>query len=455
MNQKAQSFDFSSYFFDVQKKEASFTYAITFENDEKLTFTEKIVLPSDQALQSHISTELIDNLLHSLHLILGISYWKLYCPSNITISTKPLTEEQAEFWNTVYTKGLGEFFYRNKIHFKGLVKFPYIQRDPSTPLRCAQDDKARALVGIGGGKDSIVAYELLKKLQIPVTGYILETQKRYNLIDKVVEVMNIGTIRVQRLIDPQLFDANNLPGAYNGHIPITAIYSFTALLCAILYGYNYIVLATERSANIGNVEWDGEMVNHQWSKSEEFERLFQQYVKTFITSDVEYFSLLRPLYEIKIVELFSHYPQYFSVFSSCNRNFKVQKESGLHGTLWCGECPKCAFMFALLAAFISKEKLVTIFGKNLFADEQLISVYKELLGIAGFKPFECVGTPEETKVAFWMAMQKGEYKDDVIMKMFEKEVVPTLYHPEELQKEMMNVGNTSLLPLDFRSVITE
>jgi hypothetical protein len=355
----------------------------------------------------------------------------------------------------VYTKGLGEFFYRNKIHFKGLVKFPYIQRDPSTPLRCAQDDKARALVGIGGGKDSIVAYELLKKLQIPVTGYILETQKRYNLIDKVVEVMNIGTIRVQRLIDPQLFDANNLPGAYNGHIPITAIYSFTALLCAILYGYNYIVLATERSANIGNVEWDGEMVNHQWSKSEEFERLFQQYVKTFITSDVEYFSLLRPLYEIKIVELFSHYPQYFSVFSSCNRNFKVQKESGLHGTLWCGECPKCAFMFALLAAFISKEKLVTIFGKNLFADEQLISVYKELLGIAGFKPFECVGTPEETKVAFWMAMQKGEYKDDVIMKMFEKEVVPTLYHPEELQKEMMNVGNTSLLPLDFRSVITE
>ena len=447
MNQQQKTFEFSSYFFE--KNEANFVYRILLQDNQSLTFTEKIQF-SDFPKQE-IPSQLLDNMLHALHLLLGISYWKLYCPQTIEIKTKPLTKEQAKFWNTVYTKGLGEFFYQNKIDGRGLINFAYEENAIATEA-IAFPRSNRSLLGIGGGKDSIVAAEMLKKLNHEMTAYLMETQKPHDLSEQVVEVLEIGKIRVKRIIDAQLFDSNNLPGAYNGHIPISAVFAMVGIFTAILHNYKYVIVGNERSANSENLIWLDQEINHQWSKSAEFEQMLQEYTKNYITPDVTYFSLLRPLSEIQIVEKFAPLEKYFYTFSSCNRNFKVHKETGLGGKLWCGECPKCAFVWALMAAYLPKEKMVSIFGKNMYADESLIDLFKELLGLTGKKPFECVGTFEEMKVAMYMAYEKGEYNDNRVMRMFIEEVIPQLTNIEELTREVFVIGDMSLIPEEFRNV---
>ena len=183
----------------------------------------------------------------------------------------------------------------------------------------------------------------------------------------------------------------------------------------------------------------------------EFENLFLGYVKKFITSDVTYFSILRPFFEIIIMEIFSKYSKYFPIFSSCNKVDKFVRAGPLKSH-WCCECPKCAFVFVMLAAFISKEDVVKIFGENLLNKESLINTYKELLGITGIKPFECVGTPNEVKVAFYLTHKRGEFEEDVAMKMFLGEVLPKIKNIEEIKQNVFAIDDDSSVPEGFRSL---
>lgn len=456
MNSPYTTFEFSSYYFDTTTYEAVFAYRFLSGEKVPLTFEEKILFATKDAAIStkDIPPEIIDNMMSALHILLGISYWKLYCPPNIIVATKPLTKDQAEFWTAVYTKGLGEFFYRNHIDFNGLINFPYEEKMVASVAAMPIERKNRSLIGIGGGKDSIVVGELLKKIDHEAAAYIMETQKSHDLSETVAEKMRLSRICFQRIIDPKLFQVNMLSGAYNGHIPVSAVFAFVGLFAALLHDYRYVIVGNERSANSENLIWNGMEINHQWSKSAEFEAMLQDYTKKYITPSVMYFSLLRPFSEIQIVQKFAEMPQYFHIFSSCNRNFKVYNETGLHGKLWCGECPKCAFVFALMSAYIPKNTLIDIFKKNLYADSSLVELFRELAGLTGKKPFECVGTFEETTVAMFMAYEKGEYKNDVVMNMFEREILPQIGAIEVLKGEVFANGDMSLVPEEFRKVIS-
>jgi hypothetical protein len=177
-------------------------------------------------------------------------------------------------------------------------------------------------------------------------------------------------------------------------------------------------MSNEKSANEGNVEYLGEQINHQWSKSAEFETAFNAYVDKYINKHLTYFSKLREMTELEIVEEFAKLPQYFESATSCNSNWKISRE---HQSMkWCGTCPKCTFVFALMAAHLSKDIVVKMFGGNVFDDESTIPLFQQLLGLEGFKPFECVGTPEETNQAFEMIRERGEFADSAVMKMYQK-----------------------------------
>ncbi|QQG44830.1 MAG: hypothetical protein HYW86_02870 [Candidatus Roizmanbacteria bacterium] len=447
MEEQDNYFEFSSYELSYDRQIIKFHYKLGIKDKEPLEFIETITLPVPIA--DSIPKVLINSLLQNLHLMLGISYWKIFCQKNIRISSYSLTKEQAEFWNTVYTKGLGEFFYRNEINFKGLVNFPYSENANAVSINFERQN--RSLVGLGGGKDSLVTIELLKEKYKRITAFILETQRPYPLIQGLINNIGIDSLTIKRQLDPQLFEANKMGGAYNGHVPISAIYAFVGLLAAVVYDYRYVIVSNEKSANIGNVEYFGQIINHQWSKSEEFERLFQNYTKQFVTPNVYYFSLIRPLSEMKVTEIFSKYDKYFKIFSSCNNNFRVGITLGLSvHQKWCGSCPKCAFVFSMMAAFLPKTKLVEIFGRNLFADQSLMNMYKDLLGIGDIKPFECVGTFEESKAAFYKAYLNKEYEKDAVMQMFEKEVLPNINNPDELIKKVLSTGNSSMIPEEFK-----
>ncbi|MFA5789329.1 MAG: UDP-N-acetylmuramoyl-L-alanine--D-glutamate ligase [Candidatus Gracilibacteria bacterium] len=398
MNLEPTCFTFRSYSFEPQKKRVRFLYEIEFKGKKPLKFTETILLPS---VPKAVPKELLYKVLESVHLMLGISYYKLYCPKKVTLPYA-LTEEQAIFWTTVYKKGLGEFAYRNKLDPRKFAKFPFKRGAGQTGAarlrRVAVDfeRKDRGLLGIGGGKDSIVAGELMKKAGKVFDAFLVETERPSFVAVNVIKTMKVGSLTLERRLDPKIFEEHE--GAYNGHIPISGVFAFLGLLAAVLYDYRYVIVGNEHSSNFGNVRYKGVEINHQWSKSAEFEGLLQNYTRKFLTPDVTYFSLLRPFYEIRITEMFTHYPQYFGVFTSCNRNFKIHETRLRPG--WCCECAKCVFVFTMLSAFLDKKTLVKIFGKDLYADAALKPMFKDLMGEGKMKPFDCVGTFEEMRVAY-------------------------------------------------------
>lgn len=432
-----KKFIFTGYHFFPQEKKILFDYEILFEGRESLKFTETILLPEVPNID-HVPEGLLNNLLKSVHLILGTSYFKLYFPPEIEISYT-LSRGQADFWNEVYRHGFGEFMYQNHLDPDKIAEFPYDNNYQTKSY--GLEKNGRSLVGIGGGKDSIVTAELLKEAGFAADGFVVETQKPTAIVGNVAEKMGLKLVTVQRFLDPQIFQ--KFEGSYNGHVPISAVFAFLGTLTSVLFGYDYVIVSNEYSSNFGNIEYKGDVVNHQWSKSGEFESLFQAYVREFITPSVVYFSVLRPFYEIRIVQMFSQYKQYFPYFTSCNRSFVTDVELRPE-TLWCGKCPKCAFIFALLAAFLSKDEVIGIFGKNLFADSELLPLYTDLLGFGELKPFDCVGTFEESQVALYLAREK--FGDDVIV----RELLPRIENPEEKVKAVMKTNPAPTVPSVFR-----
>jgi UDP-N-acetylmuramoylalanine--D-glutamate ligase len=378
---------------------------------------------------------MLPKFLEPLHLMLGISYYKIYVPPKIKIPYL-LTKDQADFWNTVYRKGLGEFLYSNALDPKRIATFPWSRDVTPSPVRLT--NKPHVLLGIGGGKDSIVAHGLLK--DYTVASFLVETQKKDPISLRVASLMGNKKIFVKRTLDTKLF--TRYLGSYNGHIPISAVFAFLGITSAAFVGYKYVAVGNERSSNVGNIDYHGEVINHQWSKSSEFETLFQDYCRKYITPDITYFALLRQFHELRIAKMFSQHKEFLSTFASCNRNFKVFK--GRQDHLWCGECPKCAFVFLVLSPFIPKKNLIKIFGKNLFADEKLLPLFNDLLGFGKMKPFECVGTFEENKAALFLSAPM--YPDDIIPKTLAR----LIKKGNDLVAEMMKTYSATTLPTPFR-----
>jgi UDP-N-acetylmuramoylalanine--D-glutamate ligase len=431
-----KTFEFTTHTLEPKKARVVFEYEVKFANHEVIKYSEAIIFPKSFSI-TKIPPELLENLLIGVQLILGISYYKLYLPTEIKTSFA-LSKEQAEFWDTVYRKGLGEFFYTNKISSRRLINFPYDKKIKPGAQRLER--KNRALVGIGGGKDSIVVFELLKKQKEDVAALLVETQKKDPISEKVIDEMNIDKVFLNRQMDEKIM--RPIEGAHNGHIPISAIFAFLGYFSAVIYDYSYVIVGNEYSSNFGNIEYLGEEVNHQWSKSSEFEKLFQDYTRKFICPDILYFSLLRPYYEIRIVEMFAKYKKYFFIFSSCNRNFRICKERP--NTLWCGECPKCVFVWTLLSAFLSRKDLVGIFGKNLYKDEKLVDTFSDILGYGKMKPFDCVGTFDEARAAIFLA--KDNFADSFIINKFSGKIK----NPATLLKRVFASNNALTLPAKFK-----
>lgn len=434
-------FEFSSYKFEPNKKRIFFNYMQEFEGREPINFTETLLLPEAPDLAG-LPDGLLDKILQGAHLILGISYYKLYCPT-IVRHNYSLTKREADFWDIVYRKGLGEFLYRNNLSPKISPKFSFDKN--AKPKSFSIEKNSKCMVAVSGGKDSIVAAELLKEAAclpagrgVDITAVFTETQRESDIVNKVIDILGVKNLKFRRILDPQILEKHK----YDGHVPVSAIFAFLGILYAVLYKHSYCVMANEYSSNFGNTKYKGEIVNHQWSKSAEFENMFSDYVYNFITPDVKYFSLLRPFYEIRIAEKFSKYKKYLPYFSSCNKNFTVEEKE--KNGLWCGECPKCVFTFTLLSAFLERKELLDIFKKNLFQDRNLLPLFKDVLGIGDIKPFDCVGTFEESKAAFKMGSKK--FKDDFITKT----LLPEIKISADEIKEMFKTHRSDNIPTQFR-----
>jgi len=392
---------------------AELVYA--FDQGEELI--ERVRFPHAPAL-SVTHTAAFEKALRLLHLIAGVSYYKAGVPPKIEVADGPLDDATADLLDALYLHGLAEFAYRNGLDLRGRIAFP--RGGVALPQAAALGLPKRTLVPIGGGKDSLVAVEAIKSIDGEATAVWVGNSA---LIAACAERTGLPMLNIQRELAPQLFDLNRL-GAWNGHIPVTAVNSAILAVAAILYGYDSIAFANERSASAATLEYEGQQVNHQWSKGYAFEALLGDWLHTHVATDLDYCSLLRPYSELAITRAFAKLTPYFDTFSSCNRNFKLLGPKP--ADRWCGQCPKCHFVFLALAPFLPKPRLLAIFGRNLLDDESQAAGFDALLEYQDHKPFECVGEGAEARAAMYALSQRPEWQEDALITRFRSEILPQL-----------------------------
>ena len=408
---------------------AELVYA--FDDGEELI--ERIGFPQAPALLPE-RVEAFNAALKLLHLIAGVSYYKAGVPPKIEVVDGPLDNDTADLLDALYLHGLAEFAYRNGLDLRGRIAFPRQAAEGApTPrgdarVASALNLPARTLVPIGGGKDSLVAIEAIKSIGGAATAVWIGNSP---LIAACAERTGLPLLNISRELAPALFELNRL-GAWNGHIPVTAVNSAIIAVAAVLYGYDSIAFANERSASAATLEYDGQQVNHQWSKGYVFERLLGDWLHSHVASDLNYCSLLRPYSELAITRAFSKLTPYFDVFSSCNRNFKLLGPKP--ADRWCGQCPKCHFVFLALAPFLPKPRLLSIFGRNLLDDEAQAGGFDALLEYQEHKPFECVGEGAEARAAMYALSQRPEWQEDALVARFRRDILPQL-DPADLALE--------------------
>ncbi len=452
LRQRHPVFNYDSYQAELTPTGLELTFF--FSLPPEITFRPKLIIHGVTSTQwQTLTSELKEAWLFQLGLAELPSYWKATASPEIVIKSGILNQAQQNWWQKLLLKGMGEYFYQNQIDFTqpdfinwrlesskvettrvGTRKptLSEIKKTASAAQELAQyhsldETKAKYLLPLGGGKDSAAAGCFFKATELPFATLLMNPTPAMQAVNQLLEPNE--TITISRQIDPQLLKLNQA-GYLNGHVPFSALLAFISRFSAHLFGYQSVVIANERSSNQGNVQYLGQEINHQYSKSFEFEQDFTQYLsqhhltnhniptvqaepttQSELTTQSDqpgteaklpsYFSLLRPLYELQISRLLTHCPLFSElapIFRSCNRGQKENK--------WCGECPKCLFTFISLAPFAGLERTREIFGKNLLTDKALIPLAQELVGLGATKPFECVGTYRESRAAFYLCRTK-------------------------------------------------
>lgn len=431
-----RAFRFVRCGFDADTGVAQLIYAF----DDGPELVETVTVPGAPFALDAARMAAAERALRLLHLIAGVSYYKAAVPPEIRIDGYSIDTDTAALLELIYLNGLGEFAYRNGLDLRGRIVFPVGGRSGPTGTdspACAFGAEAppttadslglreHALVAIGGGKDSLVSIEALRGIGVEQSVTWIGGSQ---LIKACAERTGLPTLNLGRQLAPELFEYNR-QGAWNGHIPVTAVNSAILAFAAVLLDADQVVFSNERSASYGSmIEGTGE-VNHQWSKGWAFEQAFGDHVQRHVAADLKYYSLLRPLSELAVARQFAKTDRYDAHFSSCNRNFHILGERPVNR--WCGVCPKCHFVFLALAPFMSKPRLVGIFGRNLLDDAAQIAGYDALLEYQDHKPFECVGEGRESRAAMATLSERPEWREDEIVERFAREIRPQLSPVEQ------------------------
>jgi len=410
--------------YSIQPKENTIDIAFNFLLEPDIFFHPTVVLP----INGSPDLKAIENFVFHLGLVELISYWKTACPREIAILPGQLSADQIDWWHDLFIHGLGEFFYQNKLDFTAP---DFLTLKPATvaatlpvkpPLHKTGD-----LILVGGGKDSIVTLEVMKQSSRRKGTFVMNS--RQASFDSIRIAGYEPPLMVKRTIDPTLLELNRA-GYLNGHTPFSAYLAFLGVLVGHLHGYDQIIASNESSANEQNIIFHQLKINHQYSKSFRFEERFRDYCQHYLTESVQYSSFLRPLLDFQISGIFSNCTHHHQSFRSCNVN--------LRENTWCKKCAKCAFVYLSLFPFLPYDRMLNIFGEDLYLKPEIAEQIKGLTGIDNYKPFECVGTIEESQVAIALSIEK--------YKAMGKAVPPILSRVAEKTGIGEQVDLTTLVP---------
>jgi hypothetical protein len=396
-------------------------------------FSEKVTLPG-QERNPRWHTEAAQAAARLVFLLAGVSYYKTAAPPVIDLGHTALTESEQAFLRDFYLHGLGEFAYRNSLDLTS-TEIPAARAPAQAPAPLPASARPRALVPFGGGIDSIVTVERVRQRADVALFVVSRPGDRFDAIEEPAAVTGLGIVRAERGIDPQLLRSAEL-GFLNGHVPVTGILSAIAVLAAVLDDRDAVVMSNEWSASVPTLEYQGRPVNHQYSKSEEFEAAFRAVLAASPGPLPEYFSWLRDRTELWVGQEFAKLGPYHATFRSCNKAFYTERARRF--TYWCGQCDKCAFIDLILAPFLPAQALRQIFavtGEPL-EDPAMTSKFRSLLG-AGAKPFECVGEVTECRAAVLLAARREDRAGNGLLAGLAAEVASWPDAPSPAEVEAM------------------
>lgn len=437
LRKKYPDFIYDSY--EILDENNNYKLIFHFNIPDLVAFAPTIVIPKKELKNKDINWEYFNELVFHIGLIELISYFKCTCSPNVIIKCGYLDEEQISWFKKLYYNGLGEFLYLNGIN---------VSEEELMNITCTKDkielpninyQGIGNLIPIGGGKDSVVTLELLNEARELNSPFIINAKDVTINSCKAGGYLEDEIITVNRTIDKSLIELNK-QGFLNGHTPFSSLVAFLTYLCAYLAGKRYILLSNEASANEPTVP--GTNINHQYSKTYEFECDFNNYAKKYFKLEISYFSFLRPLHEIQIAMLFASYKKYHNVVRSCNVGSKEKP------WIWCCNCPKCLFVYIILSPFLERDELINMFGEDLYAKEELLNIFIELLGYSQTKPFECIGTYNEVRLAVSLAIKKYDKKLPYLLKYYQAN------YPLELDKSILtSYNNKNNLTNEFVEII--
>jgi hypothetical protein len=456
---------FLTFHFTARELDPEGLVTLRYALDERVSFVERFQLPIPHTLSDDERAR-FDGLLALLHWVAGVSYFKTALPPSVGCDTGPPPPAAAALLEALYSEGLGELAYTNSLPELPRPRFPRASaapldaaapapgEAPPTPVSAPEEapPPTRVLVSVGGGKDSIVALEIVRRATEDPALFSVGNAAP---IARTVAVAGLPHLLATRTLDPGLRGLNDA-GAINGHVPVTAIVSCVALLTAALNGFDAVAMANERSASAGNVSFDGVEVNHQFSKGLRAERLLGAALAELApmaggpvvagssTPGVRLFSVLRPASELAVARAFARLERYHGAFTSCNAVFRT--DLALRASSWCCECPKCRFVFLALAPFSEPAHLRKLFGRDLLDEESQFEGFALLTATGGHKPFECVGEEQESLAAMRLLIEDQRWSSHSVVRRLAAQVLPRFSADEGDPRRVLALSDEHSVP---------
>ena len=158
--------------------------------------------------------------LEILHLVAGVSYYKAGLCQKFEFHNPAAAQAAGDFLQTLYVEGLAEFAWVNELDIESRIRFPQPQV-ANAAVATQLDLPERALLALGGGKDSLVGLELMRCAGVECTPVFAGNSP---LVDEAAAAAGLPLLRFGRSIAPELIEMKKA-GAWNGHVPVTALNS--------------------------------------------------------------------------------------------------------------------------------------------------------------------------------------------------------------------------------------
>lgn len=322
------------------------------------------------------------------------------------------TPRFADLWSTIFRNVWGVWRYENDIpDYAGPQVIDDPIKDVGSPasVRLRPDIGGKLLMLCGGGKDSLATAKLLEGAGVPYEAMVYshsiygKAQRQHDLIDSMLRHTSARRVHRGWVYDTALDSpAARVHPEYGVKRMLSAetVSSYwTALPIALQHDFERVALGVTKSTDEHNFTWEktGEEINYLWGMSVRAEKLLHDYIRAEIAENLSYFHLLRPIYDLLVFSLLTRDQAAVTSTHSCAQ----QKP-------WCCRCPKCIYVWMHLVAYLDDWVVDQMFRENLFDLPENRSFIRKMLGIEGYKPWDCMGTVSETQVAYLLCRAKGK-----------------------------------------------